>query len=85
MSAKVDEKYELIRRYVSGKLAEWSAEGNETFARAQLAQLRRGIGRRPGDMPELWGILFKDMPQELMAQYGEPTYAEWATYPALTM
>lgn len=31
MSAKVDEKYELIRRYVSGKLAEWSAEGNETF------------------------------------------------------
>lgn len=85
MSAKVDEKYELIRRYVSGKLAEWSAEGNETFARAQLAQLRRGIGRRPGDMPELWGILFKDMPQELMAQYGEPTYAEWATYTALTM
>lgn len=53
--------------------------------KAALANLRRGIGKAPGELPELWGIIFRDMPETLMSQYGEPTPAEWAIYTAMTM
>jgi CRISPR system Cascade subunit CasB len=49
-----------------------------------LAELRRGIGKTPGELPQLWGYLLESMPEEF---YGdkEPSYAEWAVYTALTM
>lgn len=53
--------------------------------KATLANLRRGIGKAPGELPELWGIIFRDMPEELLSQYGNPSPAEWAIYIALTM
>lgn len=53
--------------------------------RAALANLRRGVGRAPGEMPELWGMLLNDLPEELMSESGQPTDAEWAIYTALTL
>lgn len=53
--------------------------------KAILANLRRGIGRVPGDMPEVWGIVFRDLPESLFSRNGEPTRAEWAIYSALTL
>lgn len=53
--------------------------------RAQLAMLRRGVGKKPGDLPELWGILFGDLPEEFLSVSGEPTREEWAVYTALTL
>ncbi len=50
-----------------------------------LANLRRGIGHRPGELPELWGSFLQDMPQEFYSRNGEPTAAEWAVYLALTL
>lgn len=49
-----------------------------------LAELRRGIGKRPGEIPQLWKYIFDTMPEEF---YGndEPSYAEWAVYTALTL
>ena len=54
-------------------------------SKAQLAQLRRGVGKRPGELPELWGIFLRNMPEELMGKEGRPSYAEWAIYTALTL
>lgn len=54
-------------------------------SKARLAQLRRGIGKRPGELPELWGLFLKDMPEELMGKNGQPSYAEQAVYTALTL
>lgn len=54
-------------------------------SKAYLAQLRRGIGKRPGELPELWGLFLKNMPEELMGKNGRPSYAEQAVYTALTL
>lgn len=49
-----------------------------------LAELRRGIGKIPGEIPQLWGYYLESMPEEF---YGdtEPSRAEWAVYAALTL
>lgn len=49
-----------------------------------LAELRRGIGKAPGEIPQLWGYYLESMPEEF---YGddEPSRAEWAVYIALTL
>ena len=52
--------------------------------KAALANLRRGIGMKPGEIPELWGEIFRGMPEEMYSRSGKPTAAEWAVYIALT-
>ena len=56
----------------------------EPRRRAELAELRRGVGRQPGDLPALWGALLADMPEQLQGSNG-PSKAEWAVYTALTL
>lgn len=53
--------------------------------RAALANLRRGVGRAPGELPELWGSFLQEMPPEFFTQSGSATAAEWAVYLALTL
>ncbi len=53
--------------------------------KAILAEIRKGIGKKPGDNPKLWGVLFEGMPESLMSKNGEPTAAEWAVYTAITV
>lgn len=76
---------EMIATYMQRRLNALSHDPNEGRVRSQLANLRRGIGKMPGDLPELWGTLFADMPENMMSQNGEPTRAEWAVYIALTL
>jgi CRISPR system Cascade subunit CasB len=54
---------------------------NEGQQKALLANLRRGIGRSPGELPALWGVLFDRVPDEFM----ENQRSEWALYTALTL
>ena len=79
------DQYQLISLYMNRKLESYKRAAGESGVRAQLAQLRRGIGKVPGEMPELWGMLFDDMPEGMMATNGKPTKAEWAVYTALTL
>ncbi len=58
---------------------------NVSGSKALLAQLRRGIGKKPGELPELWGAFLNSLPEELMSKSGEPSYSEWAIYTALTL
>ena len=55
------------------------------WSRAMLAKLRRGIGKQPGELPELFEILFMDMPEEFYGKGDEPSYAEWSIYTSLTL
>lgn len=57
----------------------------QSGSKAYLAQLRQGIGKKPGELPELWGLFLKDMPEELMGKAGEPSCAEQAVYTVLTL
>lgn len=60
----------------------------DNLAKAVLANLRRGAGKLPGDLPELWGALLADLSEaelnRLCGKTGTPTKAEWAVYTALT-
>ena len=74
-----------IEDYMRRRLSDFASDPNAGRVRAQLATLRRGVGRKPGDMPDLWGLLFADMPEEMMSRTAEPTAAEWVAYTALTL
>ena len=56
-----------VSRYVGHRLL-WLQNLPEHPMKAALAHLRRGIGRAPGDLPELWGVFLQDMPIEFQAQ-----------------
>lgn len=71
-----------IRNFVYGKLKRLQAlPVNQR--RAELAQLRRGVGHAPGEIPELWGSFLSEMPEELQG-IKTASHAEWAIYMALT-
>ena len=76
---------EQLESYMRRRLGEYRHAPESGEARAQLAMLRRGVGKKPGDLPELWGLLFAGMPEEFLSTSGEPTREEWAVYTALTL
>lgn len=69
----------------AGRRLEWLAGLPEHPRKAAMANLRRGIGKAPGELPELWGIFLDGLPEELQSVSGEPSRAEWAVYLALTL
>lgn len=74
----------LLRGFVAERLRALAALP-EHPRKAALANLRRGIGYAPGDLPELWCAFLEDLPPELESTNGRPTQAEWAVYLALTL
>ena len=79
------DKAKEVARFVSGRIASIEKSENERYRTAILAQLRRGVGRGPGEIPQLWGILLQALPEEMMGRGKEPSYEEWAIYTALTL
>jgi len=73
-----------IHGYVAGQIQKIQALP-EHPNKATLANLRRGIGRAPGDIPALWGAFLQDLPLELQSDRGKASPAEWAIYTALTL
>lgn len=71
-----------IKKFVYGKLKRLQVLP-ENQRRAELAQLRRGVGHAPGEIPELWGSFLAEMPAELQG-IKAASHAEWAIYLALT-
>lgn len=53
--------------------------------RALLAELRRGVGKAPGELPRLWGVLFEEFPEEWLSERDGASRYEWAAYLALTL
>ena len=81
---------DAIHDYVAGQLSRlWSLPKPQR--RARLAELRRGVGHQPGDLPVLWGSFLQELPKELWGrktaagECREPSEAEWAVYLALTL
>jgi len=72
-----------IRKITQEKIERLLTE--TSWSRAMLAKLRRGVGKQPGELPELFEVLLGDMPEELYSKRDEPSYSEWAIYTALTL
>lgn len=53
-------------------------------ARADLARLRRGLGKRVGDVPEIWELTVGAVPEHLAGRT-RPSAAEQAAHAALTL
>jgi CRISPR system Cascade subunit CasB len=71
--------------FVQRKISQLIESGNESAARATLAKLRRGIGKAPGSLPELWNVTLEGLPETLIGRGNEPTRGEWAVHTALTL
>lgn len=53
-----------------------------------LANLRRGVGKSPGDIPLIWGYFLEGMEEagiSCHSRRAEPSYEEWAIFLALTL
>ncbi len=75
----------LVKTFVKHKIIKLTESKNESEVRATLAKLRRGIGKAPGSVPEIWNITMEAMPEELVSDSDRPTYGEWAVHTALTL
>ena len=76
---------EQVENYVARRIYTLEAMKDPGSQKAAYAQLRRGVGSRPGDIPQMWGILFRDLPEDMMSADGDPSPEEWAISTALTM
>lgn len=80
-----------MRKNVSSKQVEMFTKRKISMLLSQsrentkiLAELRRGIGKVPGEVPQLWGYFLDSMPEEFYGD-NEPSRAEWAVYISLTL
>lgn len=61
-------------------------EMNSIEKRSMLFELRKGIGRKPGELPTLWGLTLTDLPGVSdHFDCSEPTAVEWSVYMALVI
>lgn len=78
-------KKEEVGKYVYGQIQKLTEEMKYSGGRAKLARLRRGVGKVPGELPELFGVFLCDLPEEMLSRNGEPSGEEWAIYLSLTL
>lgn len=74
-----------IRSYVHWQIKRITQSSNENNIRADLAKLRRGIGKKPGAIPELWTYTLEGLPDRFVSKTGKATQGEWAIYTAITL
>ena len=68
---------EQIKGFAEKKLYALRENPDESGTRAYLAKMRKGVGKVPGADPELWGILFEDLPEELTGRGNTPGRQNW--------
>ncbi|NCD09190.1 MAG: type I-E CRISPR-associated protein Cse2/CasB [Negativicutes bacterium] len=75
----------LVKNYVKSKIIRLCKSPNDASTKAILAKARRGLGKAPGSLPELWCLTLADMPEALLGKTVEASYGEWAAYIGLTL
>ena len=78
-------KGKLCNQFVHRKITYLSEPSHAAYNKAMLAKLRRGVGKNPSELPELWAITLEGLPEELLSTDGEPTSSEWAIHTVLTL
>jgi len=74
-----------IEQFVNKKIYALEQMAGESAANAMYANLRRSVGKAPGEEPSVFGIILRDMPEEFLSRNGEATKEEWACHIALTL
>ena len=55
-----------VARFVAHRIGLIEHGSSPGDAKAELANLRRGLGKQPGELPELWGSFLEDIPGGLV-------------------
>lgn len=71
--------------FVADRINGLKRNPNEAITRASLAKLRRGVGKAPGSVPELWVATLDGLPESLLGKGIGPSRAEFAVHAALTL
>ena len=59
--------------------------GQSSWQVAMLAKLRRGVGKAPGELPELWEVTLDGLPKSLRGSGKDASRGEWSVHVALTL
>lgn len=59
--------------------------GDSPSSKANLAKIRRTVGKHLNEATDVWPILFDNLPEEFISNYGQPTYEEVAVYHAIQL
>jgi CRISPR system Cascade subunit CasB len=78
------DKSKEISDFVKRKI-EGIARLPDNQQKALLAEMRHGLGKKPGELPALWGLIFENLPEEWMGKNGEASREEQAIYATLTL
>ena len=77
----------ILRNFVKSKIIDIVFSRDEAYVRASLARLRRGIGKPPGSIPDIWEHTLGNLPEEFFSKRNpvEATNAEWAIHIAMSL
>lgn len=86
----MSEKRNMVYGFTKGRIEKLGAEGQTMTGKANLALLRRGLGKQPFENPDLWGLVLDKLPKDLLPEdyqkrRGCLSPAEEAIYAALTL
>ena len=59
-----------VEQYLRRKLERLLSQQGENSLKKALAELRRGVGKLPGEEPRLWGYLLEDLPERFLGDQG---------------
>ena len=74
-----------VQAYTMKRINRILKSSDASTQKATLANLRRGVGHEPGELPQLWGEFLLDLPEEMYSSGEQPSREEWAIYTALTL
>lgn len=74
----------MVYRYTASKIEYLHSIADTGRGKGYLAELRHGIGKKPGELPSLWWLIFDRIDEELKGSKCASN-AEWAVYTALTL
>lgn len=83
----IDEYSSKIGFYVEQKINKLKSDAisEKSGYKAELAELRKGVDHKPGEMVAATGILLRSIPKDFFGKGSKPSYEEWAVYIALTL
>lgn len=73
-----------IAKYVKNKIL-YLSEVSEHISGTELAKLRRGVDHLPGEIPAVYSLFLRDMPENFWNENGTVSKAEIACYLTLTL
>ena len=80
----MEKNQKAVSGFVNGKINSIIGR-EESYIRAALAKLRRGIGKHPGKVPDIWDYTMDNLSVAFISHDDEPTPTQWATHISLTL